>query len=127
MPEHPVLEALISGDRNAFLEAERLSREAFEMPPYGRLVALVVSGLQEEFVEKAARHLGRYFRVFSELEVLGPTAAPLAKIRNRYRWRLLLRTSKDHRLQPFLRQMQKEITLPSTLRLQIDIDPYSFL
>ena len=127
MPEHPVLGALISGDRNAFLEAERLSREAFEMPPYGRLAGLILSGTKEELVEKGAQHLGRYFRAFPELEVLGPTTAPLAKVRNRYRWRLLLKTSKDHRLQPFLRQMQKDITFPSTLRLHVDIDPYSFL
>lgn len=127
MPDHPVLQALVSGDRAAFLEAECLSRQAFEMPPYGRLAALILSGPQEFLVEKWARYLGRYFSKVETIEVLGPAEAPLAKIRNRYRWRLLLKTSKENRLQPYLKSLQRDISLPSSLRLQIDIDPYSFL
>lgn len=127
MPEHPVLKALVCGDREAFLEAERYSREAFDMPPYGRLASLIVSGVQEDLVEAQARHLAHFLSSFPKITVLGPAPAPLTKLRNRFRWRLLLKAPKEERLQPLLRRVKNEVKLPHPIKLQIDIDPYSFL
>ena len=58
MPDHPVMAALVSGDRDSFMEREREARRAQGLPPFGRLVALVISGRDEAQVIEVARDLG---------------------------------------------------------------------
>ena len=126
-PENPVMQALASGDRDAFLAAEREGRQAAGMPPYGRLAALVLASRDAAAVEAAARTLARAAPQDRGVEVLGPAPAPLALLRSRHRWRFLLKTPREHPLQPVLRTWLGGVRLPATVSLQIDIDPYSFV
>jgi len=127
MPEHPVMAALASGDRDAFTEAEQLAREVAGMPPHGRLAALVVSGKDEAAVDQAARELGRTAPRPDGVHVWGPAPAPLALLRGRHRRRLLMRTQRHIAPQPLLREWIQRARLPKKVRVQIDVDPYSFL
>ncbi len=126
-PEHPVIEALASGDRDAFLAAEAEERRDGNLPPFGRLAALVVSGEDMEEVDAAARRLGRTAPRSDEIEVLGPAPAPFALLRGRHRRRLLVKAPRSVTLQPLLRQWLANTPLPSGVRVQVDVDPYSFL
>ncbi|MHA1107583.1 MAG: replication restart helicase PriA, partial [Alphaproteobacteria bacterium] len=78
MPEHPVMQALVSGERDAFIAAEAAAREAHHMPPFGRLAALIVSGPDEIAVDAAAGALGRTRPMGEGVTVLGPAPAPFA-------------------------------------------------
>src|SRR5690606_13888997 len=71
-PEHPVLQALAAGDREAFIETEVAEREAAALPPHGRLAALILSGEKAETVEKAAADLAAAIPNAERLEVYGP-------------------------------------------------------
>ena len=102
-PENPVMQALASGDRQAFLAAEREGRRAAGMPPYGRLAALVLASRDAAAVEAAAGALARAAPQGGEADVLGPAPAPLSLLRGRYRWRLLLKAPRDRPVQPVLR------------------------
>ena len=91
MPEHPVMEALISGDRDSFMAREREARQAQGLPPFGRLVALIVSGHDEAQVIAIARDLGRSAPRQQNVEILGPAPAPLSLLRGRFRHPLMLK------------------------------------
>ena len=126
-PEHPVLQAMASGDADLFLEAESEGRRLLGMPPFGRLAALIVSGPDEAAVESAARALGRTAPRHRGVEVLGPAPAPLAVLRGRHRWRLLLKAPRAARVQPMIRGWLNAVHWPASVRVQVDIDPYGFL
>ena len=130
-PDHPVLQAMAQGDAALFLEAEAEGRQLLRMPPFGRLIALVVSGRDGGAVESAARALARHAPPRgpggAEITVLGPAPAPLALLRGRHRWRLLLKGPRYGRLQGVVRDWLARTSLPSTVRVQVDVDPYSFL
>ena len=126
-PEHPVLQALAAGDRDAFVEAEMAEREAASLPPYGRLAAIVLSSENAQAVEKTARDLAEAIPNAERLEVYGPADAPLALVRGRRRKRLLVRADRDVDLQGFLRAWLERVKVPGSVRLTVDVDPYSFL
>ena len=128
MPEHPVIQALLSGDRDAFLAREIEARKAAMLPPFGRLAALLVSAGLREAAEGYARSLARASPAAEKIEVLGPAEAPLAVIRGRYRFRLLVKAAREADLQAYLRLWLSEAPKPKgDVRLNADIDPYSFL
>ena len=126
-PEHPVLMALAAGDRDAFVAAEMAEREAASLPPYGRLAAIILSGENAAAVEKVARDLAENIPNAERLEVYGPADAPLALVRGRRRKRLLVRADRDVDLQGFLRAWLARVKVPASVRLNVDVDPYSFL
>jgi primosomal protein N' (replication factor Y) len=126
-PGHPVMQALVAGDRDRFLESEAADRRSAGMPPFGRLAALILAGPDAETVDGAARTLARNAPRGDGIEVLGPAPAPLAILRGRHRRRFLLKCRRDIAPQPLLRSWLAPVKLPGSVRLQIDIDPYSFL
>ena len=127
MPEHPVMAALAGGDRDRFIAAESAARQLDGMPPYGRLVALVLSAPSESAVASAARALARKAPHGAGINVLGPAPAPLSLLRGRYRWRFLVKVSREIPVQPLIRQWLASALPPSQVRIQVDVDPYSFL
>jgi primosomal protein N' (replication factor Y) len=126
-PNHPVMQTLVSGDRDRFLENEAEDRRRSGMPPFGRLAALILSGPDGDSVDAAARALGRTAPQGDGILVLGPAPAPLAVLRGRHRRRLLLKCRRDQSPQALIRHWLAEVKLPGNVRLQVDIDPYSFL
>ena len=128
MPEHPVMQAIISGDREAFLAREIRQRQGATLPPYGRLAALIVSARDKELAELYARDVARHAPPAERIEVLGPAEAPLAVIRGRHRWRLLVKGAARARPAGLpARLARRPAQAPADLRLVVDIDPYSFL
>ena len=128
MPEHPVIEALVSGDRDAFYEREIAARRAAGLPPFGRLASLLVSGSAREAAETYARTIALAAPAAAKIQVLGPAEAPLTVIRGRHRYRLLVKAAREADLQAYLRLWLGQIPKPKgDVRLGVDIDPYSFL
>lgn len=126
-PDHPVIEALVSGDRDRFFAAEAESRSGLMMPPFGRLAAVILSSADQRALEEAARALARVAPNVEGFRVLGPSTPPLAALRGRHRRRFLVKMPRDQRPQGYLRDWLGRIKLPNRVRLQVDVDPYSFL
>ena len=126
-PEHPVMQALIRNDFASFMQREAQSRRPGFWPPYGRLAALIVSADDADAADVAARALGRCAPHAAGVQVLGPAPAPLAILRGRHRRRLLLRTRRDIAVQPLLRDWLARVKPPRGVRLDVDVDPVSFL
>ncbi|MCH9808954.1 MAG: primosomal protein N' [Alphaproteobacteria bacterium] len=128
LPEHPVMAAIIQGDREAFLDREIAQRQAGMLPPYGRLAALIVSTKDKELSEKVAREIAHRAPAAEKIMVLGPAEAPIAVIRGRHRWRLLVKAPRELDIQSYLREWLSRLpNFKGDIRLQVDIDPYSFL
>jgi len=128
IPEHPVIKALVSGDRDAFLAQEIAAREGAGYPPFGRLAALIVSASSIPRAMDYARALARHAPKASKILVLGPAEAPLSVIRGRYRVRLLVKADKQADIQGYLRQWLSAAPAPKGgVRLAIDVDPYNFM
>ncbi|MGB0671517.1 MAG: replication restart helicase PriA, partial [Rhodospirillales bacterium] len=125
-PESAVMRAFAKGDREGFLEAERQGREAAVMPPFGRLVALIVSDVSEPRAAGLARDLARSAPRETGFQVLGPAPAPLNLLRGRYRFRLLVKCPKDLQPQALIRRWVASRKIANTARIQVDVDPYSF-
>lgn len=143
-PDHPVMRALISGDVERFYEEEIAQRERAGLPPFGRLAALVVSGKDRASAETHARALVRAahqlprtarFRLARAGEVpdaddaviLGPAEAPVAVVRGRHRFRLLVKSPRQADMQGFLRALLSQAPPErGGVRVQVDVDPMSF-
>lgn len=126
-PEHPVMQALASGNGPEFYENEARERREQGMPPYGRLVALILSGESERAVEAAAQRLARVAPHGDEVRALGPAPAPFARLRGQYRYRLLLKTAKGINVQKLVLEWLGRAPPKGGVRAAIDVDPYSFL
>jgi primosomal protein N' (replication factor Y) len=127
MPDHPVLKALISGDRDAFLEQEANSRENQKMPPFGKLAAVIISGRDKNAVITASRQMARSAPRGDEFTILGPVPAPMSYLRGKHRYRLLVKADKNVNIQRLMRFWLEKNGRPKAVRIQIDIDPYSFM
>ncbi|WP_289035545.1 primosomal protein N' [uncultured Roseibium sp.] len=127
-PDHPVLKALMSQDRDAFYTAEIEARRAAGLPPFGRLAALVISGPEKMAAEGYARALVRAAPNEGAVTLLGPAEAALAMVRGRYRFRLLLIAPRQFDLQGYIRHWLANVPKATKgLRVQVDIDPQHFL
>ncbi|MDE2335612.1 MAG: primosomal protein N' [Rhodospirillales bacterium] len=126
-PEHRVMRALLSGDFDAFMASEAAERQVGHWPPYGRLAALIVSAGTEAAADALANILGRSAPRGPGITVLGPAPAPFALLRGRHRRRLLLRTRRDIAPQKLLRAWLAPVRLRGDARIEVDIDPISFL
>lgn len=127
LPEHPVMQALAVGDKDRFLAVELEERRIGEMPPFGRLAALIFSGRDANLVKREARTVARAAPMTDGVHVLGPAPAPLALLRGRYRERVLVKAAADIDLPTWLRAWLQPIKLPGAIHLQVDVDPVSFL
>lgn len=126
MPDHKIMKALVHEARDRFLEAEAYERESSDMPPYSRLAGIIVSGRDEREVIEISKLLGKTAPQEEGLQTLGPAPAPFARLRGRYRYRLLVRADKSIHLQRKIADWLKQVKTPSTVRVQVDIDPQSF-
>ncbi|HEY5226755.1 MAG TPA: primosomal protein N', partial [Methylovirgula sp.] len=144
-PDHPVIRAILSGDADRFYSEETEQRRRAGLPPFGRLAALIVSAKDRAPAEDHARALVRTAFALppnskwklaavgglpgdDEITLLGPAEAPIAVIRGRHRFRLLVRAPRNADLQGFLRAMLA--TAPpqrGSVRVAVDVDPQNFM
>jgi primosomal protein N' (replication factor Y) len=128
-PEHPVIRAILGGDEEAFWQAEAGLREAADVPPYGRMAGIILSGTDMAAVFDLGNWLARADAPLRSIgaQVFGPAPAPIARVRGRHRVRLLVKAAKSAPLQTALACWIDKAPIRGDLRLAVDIDPQSFL
>ncbi len=126
-PENGVIKAMETGDRTAFMEAEIDARKLLNMPPFGRLAAVIISGKNEQRVHQTATSLIKRAPFIQGVEFLGPVQAPIYQLRGKYRYRILIKSDKKTALQKIIRAWISPMRFAADINVKIDIDPYSFL
>ena len=125
-PNHPVMQALVAGGRDDFMRAELTMRAAGNWPPYGQLAAILLDGKEERAVRAAGMVLLTSAPQDARLTILGPAPAPLSRLRGQYRYRLLIKASRDLNLQKTLREWLKRQRFKG-VRVKLDMNPYDFM
>ena len=125
-PDHPVIEALVNGEREKFIESELLIRKKNKLPPFGRLASIILSDKDEKKILSFCKVLKRNIPSYNGIIVLGPAPAPMTKVRGKIRYRFLIKAKKDINIQKFLHLWMDNIKKPSLLQISVDIDPYYF-
>ncbi|MHA1546653.1 MAG: primosomal protein N' [Alphaproteobacteria bacterium] len=127
MPDHPVLAALVTGERDAFYACEADMRKSAGLPPFGRLAGVLVSAPDKARSNATARALTKALPTDPRIQVLGPAEAPIAVLRGRHRVRFLLKAQTGAPVQDFLRAWLKHVPERGGVRISVDIDPTNFL
>jgi len=126
-PAAPVIEALVSGDAESFYAAETEARRMAGAPPFGRFAAIIVSSESGEEAAATAKAIGRAAPRVEGMQVYGPAPAPLAMLRGRHRQRLLVHASRALDVQDVIREWLGPLEWRRSVRVTVDVDPYSFL
>ena len=126
-PDHPLIKALLSWDRDGFLEEEKRGRRDAGMPPFGKLAAVILSAKDPRIVDDLASVIAASAPYNSGVQILGPAIAPIAILRGRHRRRFLVKCSKNINIQKILKSWLRNIKVPSNAKVDIDIDPYNFM
>lgn len=124
-PESTVIKSLISSNREDFYDEELKSRKIAEMPPYVRLVSIVISGKEENRVVNVAQEIARYLS--SSVTVWGPAPAPISLVNNMYRYRILLKVPKISAIRGLLSLCREKYKKMPSVRVVIDVDPLNFI
>jgi primosomal protein N' (replication factor Y) (superfamily II helicase) len=126
-PDAPVIQALVSGDAEAFYAAETEARADANAPPFGRLAAIIVSSEDQREAQLVAKAIGDAAPRVEGMEVFGPAPAPLAMLRGRHRQRLLVHARRALDVQDVIRDWLSGVNVPRGARVAVDVDPYSFV
>ncbi len=137
-PEHYVIRTAVDYDFNLFFEKEKNLRQQLRYPPFSHLACLKLQGDDPAKAGAAVRELGLRLRAMlknwptrgKEIQLLGPVAAPMARLKGKYRWQLLVKCRNVSLLKHFLEEAEKisaQVLGASRVRLRVDVDPYDML
>jgi primosomal protein N' (replication factor Y) len=126
-PTHPVMIALANHDRDGFLEFEANNRLEAEYPPFGRIAALILSSDTEKKLIEFMRIMIKNQPNEDNIKIFGPAPAPIFLLRGRYRYRFLIKTSRQLLPQAYIRYWFTKFSIPKDIKIHIDIDPINFL
>ena len=125
-PDDEVLINISKKDPQAFLQKELLLRKEKKLPPFYRLISLIISGKNESLIMKSATNIKLKLPKIKEVSVLGPVLAPITKLKKKYRCRILIRYPKNLFIQKYLSQFLNKIKISGGIKLEVDVDPINF-
>ena len=125
-PDDEVLLNISKNDPHAFLQKELLLRKEKKLPPFYRLISLIISGKNERLIMKFAISVKSKLPKINEVNVLGPVLAPITKLKKKYRCRILIRYPKNLFIQKYLSKSLNKIKITSGIKLEVDVDPINF-
>ena len=126
-PEHEALQALAAGDREMFIGVELGMREMLGLPPFGKLAAVIFWGPDAKKVDALARKFLNAAPRADGIEILGPSEAPIGRLRGLYRRRLFIQAEASVNLSRYMDVWRAKVRPPAKYKIQIDIDPQSFM
>jgi primosomal protein N' (replication factor Y) len=132
-PEADAISHVVGHDFNGFAAGELERREALNFPPYAKLLAIRVDAMLEDVARETIASLARVAelairRQAEPLRLLGPAPAPLARVRGRYRFQMLMKGRSHKAMAPIVARIEAMLpTLPSSARVLFDVDPVSMM
>ncbi|MDA8764808.1 primosomal protein N' [Candidatus Pelagibacter bacterium] len=125
-PEDSTLNELIKNKSEQLLKKELLTRKKNKLPPFVRLIAIIISSKQHDLSIKGAKEIKIQLKKINNIEVLGPVDSPLLKIKKKFRTRLLLRFRSGVMIQKKITNLLNSLKISSKIKLTVDVDPVNF-
>ena len=125
-PNDGTLNELIENRSEKLLENELLLREKNKLPPFIRLVAIIISSKNREISFQGAREIKNKLKEINDIEVLGPVDSPLLKIKKNFRSRLLIKFNNRFFMQKKINKVLNGLKISSKIKLTVDVDPINF-
>tara|TARA_B110000438_G_C15806216_1_gene647476 strand:+ start:619 stop:2577 length:1959 start_codon:yes stop_codon:yes gene_type:complete len=125
-PEDEILLNISKNDPNEFLKKELSLRKEKKLPPFYRLISLIISGKNEKIVMQSALNIKLKLPKIKEVNILGPVLAPINRIKKKYRCRILIKYPKNLFIQKYLSQSLSKIKIKYGIKLEVDVDPINF-
>ena len=125
-PSDETLKNILENDPTKFLEDEIILRREKNLPPFTRLIALIISSKNEKEGIFEAQKIKKNLSALKYLEIMGPVSSPIFKIKNNYRTRLLIRSQNNLFVQKHIAKILKKINLSKKIKLIVDVDPLNF-
>jgi primosomal protein N' (replication factor Y) len=122
-----ILHSLSSSDPKVFYEEELAFRKKANLPPFSKLISVILSGINQFEVMKTAKQLKHSFSAQEKIKIFGPVTAPIFKIRGKYRVRLLLKYNLSIFPQKFIKDWLNINDIGKNIKLEVDVDPINFL
>jgi len=125
-PNDLTLNELIKNKSEDLLKNELLLREKNKLPPYKRLIAIIISSKNRSSSLQGAREIKSRLKQINDLEILGPVDSPLLKIKKNFRSRLLIRFNNQSLMQKKITNVLNGLKISSKIKLTVDVDPINF-
>ena len=125
-PQNPILKTIKDMDENKFYLEEISYRKDAAMPPFSRLISIIISSKSENLLYDVCYNLLEKFPRYNDVKILGPAPAPLSFLRGRYRNRFLIKSPKNTFSQDIVKNWIENTQIPKQIRISIDVDPYTF-
>ncbi len=125
-PENETLNNLIKNNPEQFLENELILRKNNKLPPFYRLIAIIISSSSKDLSFQGAKEIKIKLNSIRDLEVMGPVDSPILRIKKNFRCRLLIRFSNSQLLQKKIANLLNNLKISSKIKLTVDVDPVNF-
>ena len=125
-PNDEILLNISKNDPDEFLHKELLLRKEKKLPPFYRLISLIISGNNEDSIMNFATKVKLKLPKINQVNILGPVLAPITKLRKKYRCRILIKCPKSLFIQKYLGRWLNEIKIQHGIKLEVDVDPINF-
>jgi primosomal protein N' (replication factor Y) len=125
-PLNETLKDVLENNPEKFLNNELIIRKNKNLPPYSRLIALIISANSSQDSFRAAQEIKKKLSTISQLDVLGPVDSPIFKVKKKYRTRLLLRSKNSNLIQKSVGKILDNLTISKKIKLIVDVDPINF-
>jgi primosomal protein N' (replication factor Y) (superfamily II helicase) len=125
-PKDSTLNELIENKSEQLLNLELITRKKYSLPPFVRLIAIIISSNQHDLSIKGANEIKIQLKKISSIEVLGPVDSPFLKIKKKFRSRLLLRYSSGVLVQKKIANLLNSLKISTKIKLKVDVDPVNF-
>lgn len=122
-PQNFVFEKIIQNDKKGFYEFEIANRKSLNMPPFTKMANFIISAFEENKALNVAKMLAAKFPFNDAVEVFGPAPTAISRLKNRYHYRVFIKTEKKINLQKLILDVMKDVDFSSQVRVKIDIDP----
>ena len=125
-PEDLTLNKLIKDRSEELLANELILRKKNKLPPFSRLIAVIISSKDRGLSLQGAREIKVKLDQINDLQVLGPVDSPLLKIKKNFRSRLLIRFNNQFLLQKKISKVINGLKISPKIKLTVDVDPINF-
>jgi len=125
-PLNETLRDVLENNPEKFLSNELAIRKNKNLPPFSRLIALIISASSSQDSFRAAQEIKKKLNILQDIQVLGPVDSPIFRIKKKFRTRLLIRSENSNLIQKKVGKILNNLTISKKIKLTVDVDPINF-